>query len=185
MTFHRIFGRGRTLALLLLLLLAGDAFAAELSEYQVKAAFLANFAKFVEWPVHSFPDGVAPVNVGIVGDDPFGFDIEDSFKGKTLQGHPMTIKRVDWRDDLARFHIVFISASEKRHLPDILGRLAPSNVLTVSDVDGFCRAGGIIAFVSDNNRVRFEINIDAAQHSGLKISSKLLSLATKLYTKGN
>jgi hypothetical protein len=156
----------------------------ELSEYQLKAAFLANFAKFVEWPTQSFPDGTAPVSIGIVGDDPFGRDIDETINGKLLQGHPMAVKRVDWRDDLAAFHMVFVSASEKRRLPDILQRMESSSVLTVSDLEGFCGAGGIIAFVMDRDRIRFEVNVEVAQRHGLKISSKLLSLATNVHTKG-
>jgi len=135
----------------------------ELSEYQLKAAFLANFAKFVEWPAQTFPDGAAPVFVGIVGDDPFGRDIDDTFKGKALQGHPMAVRRVDWRDDLTRYHILYVSASEKRRLADILRQTESSSALTVSDIDGFCAAGGIIAFVMADERIRFEVNVDAAQ----------------------
>jgi hypothetical protein len=177
-----------TLALVLcaeaLSLLSSRAGANELSEYQLKAAFMMNFANFTEWPVHSFPDGLAPVLVGVVGDDPFGRDLDNTVKGKSLEGHPMTVKRVDWRADLKAFHILFISASEQRRLPDILRKLESSSVLTVSDIDGFCVAGGMIAFVVENNRVHFEINADLAQRRGLKVSSKLLSLATNLHTKG-
>jgi len=161
------------------------AVANELSEYQVKAAFLMNFANFTEWPVHSFPDGLAPVVVGVLGDDPFGHDLDRMVKGKSLSGHPMTVKRVDWRADLNAFHILFISASEQQRLPDILHKLESSSALTVSDIDGFCVAGGMIAFVVQNDHVRFEINAEIAQRRGLKVSSKLLSLATNLHTKGN
>jgi hypothetical protein len=164
---------------------AARVLANELSEYQLKAAFLANFAKFVEWPTHSFPDGAAPVFVGVVGDDPFGRDIDDTVKGRTLQGHPMAVKRVDWRDDLTRFHILYVSASEKRRLADILRQVESASVLTVSDIDGFCGAGGIIGFVTANERIRFEVNVDVGQRRGLKISSKLLSLAMNVHTKGN
>jgi hypothetical protein len=166
-------------------LLSSRAVANELSEYQLKAAFMVNFANFTEWPVHSFPDGLAPVLVGVVGDDPFGHDLDRIVKGKSLSGHPMTVKRVDWQADLNAFHILFISASERRRLPDILHRLESSSVLTISDIDGFCAAGGMIAFVVENDHVRFEINADIAQRRGLKVSSKLLSLATNLHTKGN
>ncbi len=159
--------------------------ATELSEYQLKAAFLANFAKFVEWPAHSFPEGSAPVQMAIVGDDPFGRDLDDTIRGKLLQGHPMVVKRVHWRDDLTGFHIAFISASDRSHLAEILQRLESASVLTVSDIDGFCAAGGVIAFVMADERIRFEVNVDAAQRRGLKISSKLLSLATTVHTKGN
>jgi hypothetical protein len=159
--------------------------AKELSEYQLKAAFLMNFANFTEWPVHSFPDGLASVFIGVVGDDPFGRDLDNSVKDKVLSGHPITVKRVDWRDELQGFHILFVSASEQRHLTDILRKLESSSALTVSDLDGFCTAGGMIGFVVDKDRVRFEVNADIAQRRGLRISSKLLSLATNVHTKGN
>jgi hypothetical protein len=146
---------------------------------------MMNFVNFTEWPVHSFPDGLAPILVGVVGDDPFGRDLDNTVKGKSLSGHRMIVKRVDWRDELNGFHILFISASEQRHLADILRKLESSSALTVSDLDGFCAAGGMIAFVTDNERIRFEVNADIAQRRGLKISSKLLSLATNVHTKGN
>ena len=152
-----------------------------LSEYEVKAAFLVNFAKFVEWPATAFSSPSAPIVVAVVGDDPFGSDLDDAIRGKTVSGHPLVARRVDWRDDLAHLHVVFISASEKRRLKDILHRLETASVLSVSDMDGFCSDGGLIAFVVENDRIRFEVNDGTAQRRGLKISSKLLSLATSVH----
>jgi hypothetical protein len=140
-----------------------------------------NFAKFIEWPAASFHSASAPLSIGVVGDDPFGADLNDAVSGKLVDRHPMAVKRVDWRDDLGQFQIVFIGASEKPRLKDILHRLESSAVLSVSDIENFCGNGGLIAFVNVNDRIKFQVNADAAQRRGLKISSKLLSLATSVH----
>lgn len=135
----------------------------ELSEYEVKAAFLVNFAKFTEWPAAAFGGTSTPLQVGIVGNDPFGAGLDDAVRGKLIGGRSMAVKRVDWRDDLTAFHIVFISSSEKRRLKDILRRLDASAVLTVSDIDTFISDSGLIAFVNQSNRIRFEVNAGATR----------------------
>ena len=151
------------------------------SEYELKAAFLVNFAKFVEWPAAAFDTSASPVLVGVVGDDPFGPDLDNTVRGKLFGGRSMDVKRFDWRDDLTGFHIVFISASEQRRLKDILRPLETTSILTVSDMDDFCTQGGVIALVSVKERIRFEVNRAAARRRGLKISSRLLSLATAVH----
>lgn len=151
------------------------------SEYEIKAAFLVNFAKFVEWPATAFYAIEAPVRIGVVGDDPFGADLDKTVRGKLFGSRPMDVRRQEWRDDLTRFHIVFISGSEKRRLAEILRPLESTSVLTVSDMGDFCSQGGVIAFVNVDQRIRFEVNGAAARRRGLKISSKLLSLATTVY----
>jgi hypothetical protein len=148
-----------------------------MSEYQLKAAFLVNFGKFIEWPEPAFGGGTSPFVIGVVGDDPFGEDLDAAIKGKVIGAHPIVARRIDSDDDMGDFEVVFIGASEKLHIAEILRRLESSFAVTVSDIDRFCDAGGIIAFVVDNNRIRFEVNIDAARKRNLKISSKLLSLA--------
>jgi hypothetical protein len=170
-----------TLAALATGVMPGRPVAATLSEYELKAAFLVNFAKFVEWPASAFASPSAPVTLGVVGDDPFGSDLDDATRGKLIGIRPMVVKRVDWRDDLSRFHIVFVSVSELWRYKDILRSLDSSTALTVSDIKGFGTDGGIITFVDDNNRIRFAVNGAAAQRRGLKISSKLLSLATVVH----
>lgn len=162
----------------------GRALAGQLSEYQWKAAFLLNFPKFIDWPTRP-RDVAAPLLIGIVGLDPFGRNIDDTVRGNRFPKHPTIVKRIDWRDDLTRFHILFISASEEQRVDEILRRVESSDVLTVSDIDGFCTRGGIIAFVTDGDRIRFEVNTDAAQQRKLRVSSKLLSLAARTHAKGN
>jgi hypothetical protein len=148
-----------------------------MSEYELKAAFLVNFAKFIDWPEPAFASSAAALVIGVVGTDPFGSDLDEAIKGRQIGTHPIVAKRIDWRDDMSHFQLIFIGVSEKRSLSSILRRLDSSTAVTVSDIDHFCDAGGIIAFVAKNNQIRFEVNVEAAQKRNLKISSKLLSLA--------
>jgi hypothetical protein len=148
-----------------------------LPEYQVKAAYLFNFLKFVEWPGDAFPDSLAPIVIGIVGDDPFGNALPEVVVGKTVQGRDLVIRGYRAGENMRGATILFISASEKKRLPQILASLHGSSVLTVADMDGFLDGGGMIQFLSENDRVRFAINVSAASQARLKISSKLLSLA--------
>jgi uncharacterized protein DUF4154 len=148
-----------------------------LSEYQVKAAYLFNFLKFVEYPSESFADPLAPIVVGVVGEDPFGSTLPQVVTGKTVEGRDLVIRLYRPGEDLRGAHILFISASERKRLPMILSSLRGSSVLTVSDTAGFLDAGGMIQFLNENDRVRFAINLDATSRARLKMSSKLLSLA--------
>jgi hypothetical protein len=159
--------------------LAGPRAAAQdaLPEYQVKAAYLFNFFKFVEWPQDSFGDPTTPVVIGVVGEDPFGTTLPVVIAGKTVQGRELVFRKYYVGEDLRGAHILFISASEKKRLPAILLSLRGSWVLTVSDVDGFLDQGGMIQFVNENDRIRFAINLSATSQANLKMSSKLLSLA--------
>ena len=148
-----------------------------LPEYQVKAAYLFNFLKFVEYPNESFIDPLAPIVIGVIGDDPFGNALPQVVIGKTVQGRDLVIHVYRIGEDLRGAHILFISASERKRLPMILSSLRGSSVLTVADTEGFLEAGGMIQFLSENDRVRFAINVDATSRAKLKMSSKLLSLA--------
>jgi hypothetical protein len=148
-----------------------------LSEYQVKAAYLFNFLKFVEYPSESFADPLAPMVIGVVGDDPFGNALPQIVIGKSVQGRDLVIRVYRTGEDLRGAHILFISTSEKKRLPVILSSLRGSSVLTVSDAAGFLEAGGMIQFLNENGRVRFAINVEATNRAKLKMSSKLLSLA--------
>ena len=145
-------------------------------EYLIKAAFLFNFAKFVDWPADAFKDDLSPINLYILGTDPFGPAL-DTLKDKTIKGRPFKIKRVNKVDEIGACHILFISASEKGNLKQILYALKNSYTLTVSEIEGFAQMGGIINFIIINKKVHFEINPNAAQECSLKISSQLLNLA--------
>jgi hypothetical protein len=148
-----------------------------LPEYQVKAAYLFNFLKFVEWPDDAFSDPLAPFVIGIAGDDPFGESLPQVIIGKTVQGRDLVIRRYRAGEPMRGCHILFIDVSEKKRLPQLLAGLKGSSVLVVSDMAGFLNEGGMIQFVSENSRVRFAINVEATGRANLKVSSKLLSLA--------
>jgi hypothetical protein len=147
------------------------------TEYQLKAAFIFNFAKFVEWPSGALPNASAPVIIGILGDDPFGNDLEQTIKNKAINEHPLRLEKIHSAAEATNCHVLFISSSEKSRLPDILKGLRGTSVLTVSETDGFTEAGGMINFVKEGKKVRFQINDPAARQSNLKVSSKLLNLA--------
>jgi hypothetical protein len=145
-------------------------------EYQVKAAFLYNFAKFVEWPAGSFPDPHSPLVLAVIGKDPFG-EVLESLKGKGIGNRKLVIKRFADVERLEKAHLLFISDSEKDRWKFIQRKIESTQTLMVSDLKGFCEAGGHIGFYLEENKVRFEINPEAAQRNGLKISSQLLKLA--------
>ena len=144
-------------------------------EYQVKAAFLYNFVKFVEWPVEAFSDSSAPIVIGVVGDDPLGNKIDQMINGKIANGRPLVLKRFRNLKVLTFCHIVFICSSEKNNLRQTLAA-AGVGVLTVGETERFTQIGEIINFTIVDSKVRFEINQVAAERAGLKISAKLLNL---------
>ena len=149
----------------------------EIDEYQVKAAFLYNFAKFVEWPPQAFKSSSDPITICILGRNPFGTAIEEAVRGKAVEGRVFTVHPVSKVAEARGCQILFVSSSERKHLHSILGDLNISGVLTVGEGDGFTGEGGVIGFKLEGSRIRFEINAGAAERGSLRISSKLLSLA--------
>ena len=150
--------------------------AARPSEYEVKAVFLYNFAKFVEWPEKALPDTATSLIIGILGDDPFD-DAFASIQDKQVKGRRLVIRRFTEFKDLQSCHILFVSTSEQKHLSQIIEHLDGSSTLMVSEIAHFTQNGGMINFILQENKVRFEINVDAAEQVGLKLSAKLLKLA--------
>lgn len=146
-------------------------------EYEVKAAYLYNFARFVDWPEAAFPTENAPLVVAVLGESPFGPAL-DSLVGKTAKGRPLQVRRARRLDELPGVHLLFIADSERQRLSVILAALAGRPVLTVADVPHFARQGGMIQLIAAEGAVRFEINRSAALREGLEISSRLLQLAT-------
>lgn len=156
---------------------AQNAVDATFSEYEIKAAFLYNFAKFVEWPETVFVDSARSVYIGILGKDPFGSVIDKTIANKKVKGKPLAIRRFQKLEDLKLCHILFISASEKDSVTQILDTVENLSILTVGDMDQFAEKGGIINLLNKDNKVRFNINLIAAERANLKISSRLLKLA--------
>lgn len=162
--------------LLLVLLLPGMA-RAQAPEYDLKAAFLFNFAKFVEWPASAFTNERAPLTICVHGEDPFGPTLDAVVQGERLGERSFLVQRPDSLDGLGECHVLFISRSEKDRLARVMAQVEDKPVLTVADMDGFLRAGGVINFVLEGSKVRFLISQEAAERSGLRISSKLMRLA--------
>lgn len=147
------------------------------SEYQIKAAFLFHFAQFVEWPPQAFANSQSPIVIGVLGKNVFGDVLVRTIHNKTVNHHPFQCEEIRSVREATNCQILFISASEKNRLPKILKDLRGMNILTVSETDQFIQDGGIINFVIEDDEIHFQINDDAAKKAGLKISSKLLSLA--------
>jgi len=171
---------GRTLqvlGLVMLFLNGTHAQSPTAGEYEIKAAFLYNFAKFVEWPPSSFADASAPLRICVLGQDPFGEELRNITKDKTVNGRKLKVYPVLDLQVARTCHILFIASSETAQLKQILAGLRGSDALTVGDTKGFVQQGGMINFVLDKDRVQFEVNRKAAEQAGLQISSKLLSVA--------
>jgi len=146
-------------------------------EYEVKAAFLFNFTRFVQWPATAFASTNSPFVIGVVGDDPFGADLDDIVRGEIAHGHPLIVKRFGDDEDLSRCHLLFISRSKKEGLDLLLRRLAGQPVLTVGDTGGSAERGVMVNLLLVEGSIKMEINPKAAAEAGLQISSRLLSLA--------
>jgi hypothetical protein len=146
-------------------------------EYEVKAAFVFNFAKYVDWPASSFDRADSPFVLGIAGSDPFGSIIDRAVQGKSVNGHAFVVKRMHWGAEMRACHIMFVSASERERVPQLPGVLQGAAVLTIGETPGFASHGGVAGFFVEQGRVRFEINPDAARRAHLVISSRLLALA--------
>jgi hypothetical protein len=149
----------------------------ESEEYPVKLAFLYNFTKFVEWPPRSYGEAGSPLTICIVGDDPFSPDLEGELQTREVRGHPVKIKKLKPDADLNACQIVFVPLTAETHAISIVMRLKRSNTLTIGETEGFAMLGGIINLTIEENKLHFEVNPIAADRAGLKISSKLLSLA--------
>ncbi len=154
------------------------------TEYDVKAAFLFNFAKFVEWPSTPSASGNDPFTICTLGEDRFRGALDKIVEGKEWNGRPLSVRRLKNAQDARDCRILFISSSETARLPRIFESLQGASVLTVGETEGFTRKGGIINFTLEEDRVRFEINVNAARAAGLKISSRLLSLAKIIGGRG-
>jgi YfiR/HmsC-like len=148
-------------------------------EYRLKLAFLFNFAKFVEWPADAFPSQQAPLNICIVGRDPFDAELEREVMERNLYGHPVTIRTLRPSDGFGGCHLIFLPASSDGLLPGVLKRL-DGLAITVGESAGFVARGGVVNFVVEGTNLRFAVNLSAAQRTRCRISSRFLALA-KIY----
>ena len=145
--------------------------------YEIKAIFLFNFSQFVSWPADSAPAPQSSFTIGVLGDNPFGDYLEQTVHGEKASGRAIVVQQYLRVEDVKNCEILFISQSESRHFKDDLAALHGRNILTVGDADGFSKNGGIVRFVTEQNKIHFRIDLEAAKAAGLTISSQLLRLA--------
>ena len=174
--WSRVFG---WLVLVICLLGAARSHAADLvmTESEVKALCLLNFTKYVTWPEAAFPAGDSSLRIGVINHGQLADNLEKVSKGKVIAGHQIQILELKPDGDWSKCQILFVGADAKSEFAEILSKAGKRPILTVGERDGFLEAGGVINFVKKDNKVRFEVDLDAAHQTGLQISSKLLSLA--------
>jgi hypothetical protein len=147
------------------------------SEYQVKAVYLFNFSRFISWPAPTAGVPARPFAICVMGRDPFGPVLDATLAGEIIGGQSVIARRVTEAGEAADCRVLFISTSEENHLREILAALNKSSVLTVSDIGRFTERGGMIQFVLQGDRVRFEVNLARATEAKLTVSAELLKVA--------
>lgn len=180
---HKIFRVAAALVLCLSLVASASPIRAQgpdssaSSEYLIKAGFIYNFAKLMEWPAPTFPQPTSPIVIGVLGTDPFQGMLDAVLHGKQVNGREFVVKHMKWGDDPKSCNILFVSSSERTHLDDLFRQIRGLPILTIGDTPGFAQRGGIINFVLEDNKVRFDIDVNAARQANISISSRLLALA--------
>lgn len=176
-----IFTRMRFVLLIVLLAgaLAGPCLQAEDRENEIKAAYLFSFTKYATWPDGTFSSPAEPIVICVLGDNPFEkIDFEERLRNRTADGRPVQIRFAKRIEDLpAVMHLVFVSESNRRKLDSVIASFKDRPVLTVSDIGRFCDEGGMIGFIRKDEAIRFEVNLQAVEKVGIKLSSNLLKLA--------
>lgn len=148
------------------------------AEYKIKGAFLFNFLKLVEWPANAFTSPATPLVVGLVGKDPFAGEFEEAVRNKEVGGRSVEVVRIYAADTVTRCHALFFPKEERRRASDFLQEAGNRPILSVGDELGdFAQRGGVINLYKETDKVRFEVNVEAAKKAGLKIHSTLLNLA--------
>jgi len=151
-------------------------------EYQLKAAFLYNFTKFVEWPSRCFANATSPITISILGDNPFAEELETAVRGRRVNGRPVVVKVIDSIAQADDAQVLFVAAKNEARLGGTLGALQQTGVLTVGESRQFAAMGGIITFTLQTDKVRFQINQPASEQAGLRINAQLLKLATVVHS---
>jgi len=169
-----MFARHKTI-LMMAAGLVSIAAAQTVDQYQVKGAFVFNFAKFVEWPPQAFKTPIDPLVICVLGGDPIGSVLRELVSGKSIGGRPVVVRQLTGGQTVGGCHILFVGSSENKRLRSFAGTSA--GILTVGETPGFAANGGLINFKLEGGKVRFEINAAAAEREQFHISAKLLSLA--------
>lgn len=172
----------RAIASLLILLVGASTVLAQrrFDERAIKATYLFNFAQFVDWPPASFADDHAPLVIGVLGDDPFGRVLDDVVAGEAIKGRPLSVVRFHRIEDVRACQILFIASASAPQFAAVFEALHQRPILTVGDAADFATAGGMVRFVTDQNRVRLQINLPATRAAGVVVSSRLLRAADVL-----
>lgn len=152
----------------------------QLTESEVKAAYVFNFAKYVEWPAAAFAGSNAPIVIGVLGQDRMADDLRVAAAGKLVNGRPFELRPGVPDNALTACHILYIPAAQRARAREVTALLRDRPVLTVSDADAFIQQGGVIGLIKRSNNIRLQINLEAANIAGLKVSSKLLALADQV-----
>lgn len=150
------------------------------SEYQIKAAFLYHFSQFVDWPEGTFKEANSPIVYCTIGEDPFHGALEASPNGKTVGARTLQVQHFKQPYEVRGCQILFFGEAEQKHMASITTKLKGNPVLTVGESEHFIQDGGMIGFLLEENKIRFEINLEAAEHARLKLSSRLLALAKRV-----
>jgi hypothetical protein len=168
----------RAVAAIVLLLASVSLPAAESATAdQIKAAYLFNFAKFVEWPAEALPQSDSIVTFCALGLSPVVDELDSVLRGKTITGHKIALRRLQSPDEIAGCHVVFLTVGAGKQQPKLLKAASGHPILLVGDSPGFAQSGGAMNFVMESGKVLFEVNLRAVDGAGLKMSAKLLSLA--------
>jgi hypothetical protein len=147
-------------------------------EEQVKAVFIFNFTKFIDWPASAFSAPESPFIIGVVGKQSISSYLQEAIAGEYAAGRTIMIKHYSSPKDIRNCHILYIGSEDPEKVKSILATTQNQNILTVGDSPNFLRWGGMVRFFTEKGKIRLEINSDAARSSGIRISSKLLSVAS-------
>ena len=165
-------------ALMVLATAAGAAQAqSQTEEYRVKAALLFHFAQLVDWPPSAFANDSSPITVCTIGQDPFDGELEMTLSGKSVGMRPVRILHLKETRDAVGCQLLFVGSNENKRVPSVLAEVGKAPVMTVGESDGFLEQGGMVRLDLEDGKIRFAINLDASEQSGLKISSRMLLLA--------
>lgn len=148
-------------------------------EYQLKAAFLFNFTKFVEWPSERFQNETSPIIIAVLGHNPFDAELPKLVEGRSVHGRMITVRHIASAEEIPDAHVLYVAAGEEARMDTTI--FGEAGVLTVGESALFAERGGIIRFVLIDEKVRFAINQDSGERAGLKVSAELLKLATDLH----
>jgi len=177
---------GRWFALLALLGLGGQAAPGEAEvskEYQIKAAFLYNFTKFIEWPRERFADAAAPIIIGVFNGGAFEVELGKIVQGRQVNGRSIVVRSVATTADATSAHLIFVPAGEEQRFAETTAVLRETAVVTVGESDRFATLGGMIVFARTEDKVRFAINLEASEQARVRFSAQLLKLASAVHRK--